>query len=115
MSMTPKLLTIAGQTMSMKEWSRQPGAAPYHTIVNRLIHGWPHEPAVFTPSRPRGGKGSRVRLVGVNRPSRASHVPPKRPALILAPNPRVPNPHPPTWGGFSSWPIEALEMLRRCA
>lgn len=111
MSMTPRLLTIQGRTMSMTQWSREPGAVKYIIIAQRLSKGWDDEPAVFKPAIPRAKK--RIRLVGVNRPSRAVRA--VRPAPVLAPNPRQANPHPPTWGGFSSWPIEALEMLRRCA
>lgn len=123
MSGTQKFLTIRGETASMTSWARRPGAARYHTIVNRLLHGWNHEEAVFTvskrgrppavgPKKPR----IRVRLVGVNRESRAGYVPlPKRPKLILAPSPRVANPHPPRLGGYRAYPIEAIEMLRRVA
>lgn len=120
MSMTPKLLTIGDRTMSITEWSKEPGAARYHTIINRLlVCGWADPAlAVFAPPRRnQGGKSfRRVRIVGVNRPSRSlKQTRLVRAESILVANPRQANPHPPTWGGFSSWPIEALPMLRRCA
>ena len=47
----------------------------------------------------------------------AGHYKPRsRPrAVVMAPAPHVPNPLPPRFGGFRSWPIEALELLRRVA
>lgn len=108
MSAHPKLLTIRGLTMGMKEWSKQPGAAKYHTIVNRLlIMGWEPEQAVFVPvTRSR----RRVRPVAVTQ-----GIYRHRPAVRLRSNPHRPNPHPPCVGGFRSWPIEALDLLRRVA
>lgn len=105
MSMTPKLLTIGGQTMSMKEWSRQPGAAPYLTICLRLKRGWDTEEAIFAPFGSRSSLGS----------SRASYVTYKRPPVRLRPSPHMPNPFRPCVGGFKSWPLEALPLLRRVA
>lgn len=52
--MKPILLTIKGQTMSMKDWSRQPGAVGNTTIHYRLLSGWAPERAVFEPSRITG-------------------------------------------------------------
>lgn len=97
--------------MGMKEWSKQPGAAKYITIIQRLRHGWEPERAVFARV-----DRSRIRRVGVNRESRGlGYLFVKRRPARLKSNPRRPNPHPPTWGGFSSYPIEALPILRRVA
>ena len=38
-------LTIAGVTMSAKQWSRKTGVH-YSTLLNRINKGWPHEKAV---------------------------------------------------------------------
>lgn len=96
--MKPRFLTINGVTRSLVGWSKQPGAANKTTISWRLkFFGWPPEKAVFEPSlRPRKEPEST-----------------KEPRQ--APAPRVANPHPPTWGGFASYPIEALPLLRRVA
>lgn len=102
----PVLLTIQGVTMSMAEWSRKPGAAKYATICRRLnVYGYEHERAVFGEAQ-RGGHRPRMLSVTYRK---------KRAAVALAPAPHIPNPLPPRFGGFRSWPIEALEVLRRCA
>ena len=49
--MTPRLLTIRGETRSIKSWSRQPGSVSYTTIINRLGRHWSDEDAVFKPAR----------------------------------------------------------------
>lgn len=118
--MRPTLLTLRGKTMSIADWSRQPGSVGNTTIHHRLLAGWDPERAVFEPSRKTGRPkmhrvDERVRITGINRASRAMTERHQRPEVILAPNPRVANPFPPTWGGFSSWPLESLPLLRRCA
>ena len=113
--MRPRLLTIKGVTRSVIGWSRQPGAVNRTTIIWRMkFLGWTAERAIFTPVT-RAVSMPRVRLVGVNRDTRSNGTHLKRPPVRLAPNPRVANPHPPTWGGFASYPIEALPLLRRVA
>lgn len=94
--MTPRLLTIAGESRSVVEWSKIPGAAPEHTIRRRLSRGWLDSEAVFlslgespSPITPR------------------SH--PRRPA------PQAPNPLRPTVGRVRSYPLESLDLLRRLA
>ena len=115
--MKPRLLTIKGITRSIFAWSLQPGAANHTTISWWLRNfGWDAEKAVFTPSlRPLKASTIRVRIVGINRPSRSNGARLKRPPVRRAPAPHLPNPHPPTWGGFASYPIEALPLLRRVA
>lgn len=122
--MRPTLLTIRDQTKTLREWALEPGAAKATTIHHRLLSGWTHERAVFDLAVNRGRPPKmgpklppkpRRRLVGVNRPSRAMTERYERPEVILAPCPRVPNPHPPCLGSFRSFPLEALELLRRCA
>ncbi len=102
----PVLLTIQGVTMSMAEWSRKPGAAKYATICRRLtVYGYEHERAVFGEAQ-RGGHRPKFAEVYYRK---------KRAAVVLAPAPRIANPFPPRLGGFRSYPIEALEILRRVA
>ena len=106
----PVLLTIHGVTMSMAEWSRKPGAAKYATICRRLrVYGYDDARAVFGEAQVGG------QMRGQTYP--AGHYKPRsRPrAVVMAPAPHVPNPLPPRFGGFRSWPIEALELLRRVA
>lgn len=102
--MKPRMLTIKGETQSMAAWSRVPGAAKYNTIADRVLRlHRDHEQAVFGPSlqgkvrrghgRSRGRRTLRAAISGT----------------------RTPSPHPPTWGGFASYPIEALSILRRVA
>lgn len=59
------MLTIGDQTMSVVQWSHQPGAAKYSTILDRLKINWEPERAVFeavTPGRYfERRKGPRVR------------------------------------------------------
>lgn len=103
---TPVLLTIKGVTMSAAEWSRKPGAAKYATILARLKrHGYEPERAVFSEAQ-RGGQIPHTASVVYRK---------KRAAVVLAPSPHFPNPLPPRFGGFRSWPLEALPILRRCA
>ncbi len=102
----PVLLTIKGVTMSAIEWSRQPGAAKYATILARLHrHGYEPERAVFNEAQ-RGGQIPNSAVVVYRK---------KRAAVALPPAPRIANPFPPCLGGFRSYPIEALEILRRVA
>lgn len=108
-----RLLTISGRSLSIADWSRQPGAASYRTIVYRLANGWQSKPAVFDPSA-RPFKPGPVRL-RAGRPSRSNGARLKRAAVLLEPNPHQANPFPPCVGGFRSWPLYALEILRRCA
>ena len=108
-----RLLTISGRSLSIADWSRQPGAASYRTIVYRLANGWQSKPAVFDPSA-RPYKPGPVRL-RAGRPSRSNGARLKRAAVRLEPNPHQANPFPPCVGGYRSWPIEALAILRRCA
>lgn len=113
--MRPRFLNINGVTRSIVGWSQQPGAVGKSTISWRLkFYGCPPEKAVFTPVV-RQVSMPRVRLVGVNRLTRSNGARLKRPPVRLAPAPHRPNPHPPTWGGFASYPIEALPLLRRVA
>jgi len=89
--MKVRYLTIKGQTRSMTEWSRQPGAAGQTTISWRLnVMGWDPERAVFGKSlRPRDGKGSLEKWA-------------RRKPVKFAPSPVLPMPILPTWGGFVS-------------
>lgn len=48
--MKPKLLTINGETRSIRAWSRHVGR-PQSTIMLRLSLGWPPEDAVFGEAR----------------------------------------------------------------
>jgi hypothetical protein len=109
----PRLLTIKGKTMSAKEWSRVAGSVHYSTIIARLDLGWPHERAVFFPVDQRRSAGSRKAARRFGPRGSVPYAP--RPAVNLAPAPHRPNPHPPTWGGYSSYPIEAIALLRRVA
>lgn len=95
-------LTIAGETRSVMEWSRVPGAVPYGTILKRLrILNWPPVEAVFEK-------------IGV-RPNRGRYIAyPKKPAP-RPPAPHVANPLRPRWGFSRSYSIERLAMLRRAA
>ena len=107
------LLTISGRSLSIADWSRQPGAASYRTIVYRLANGWQSKPAVFDPSA-RPYKPGPVRL-RAGRPSRSNGARLKRAAIRLEPSPHMPNPNPPCVGGYRAWPLYALAILRRCA
>lgn len=42
-----RILTIGGVSMTMVEWSEQPGAENYKNIHQRLKAGWTHKEAVF--------------------------------------------------------------------
>jgi hypothetical protein len=44
------MLTIKGESMSAKEWSRRPGAVSYGTILYRVRHGLTGWPAVYGPA-----------------------------------------------------------------
>ena len=48
--MTPRLLTIRGESRSVKAWSRLTKVS-YTTIINRLGRHWSDEDAVFKPVR----------------------------------------------------------------
>jgi hypothetical protein len=45
-------LEIGGRSMTVGEWSREPGAVSAQLIRRRLDLGWSHERAVFEPRRP---------------------------------------------------------------
>lgn len=109
----PRLLTIQGRTMSVKEWSKLAGAVHYSTIIARLDLGWPHERAVFAAVDQRRSAGSRKAARRFGPRGSVPYAP--RPAVRLGPSPHLPNPHPPTWGGFASYPVWALPLLRRVA
>lgn len=102
--MTPHLLTIEGVSMSMADWSRQPGAATYNTIADRVIRlNWDAKRAVFTTRE----QGIRERV------SRSRWA--KRPSVALQPRPPIANPLRPRVGSVKSYPIELLDILRRVA
>lgn len=95
-------LTIGGVTRSAMEWSRQPRAAAYATIMKRLrVLHWPEAEAVFerTGARPNTG-------VVLAPPPKKTSAPPA---------PHVANPLRPRWGFGRTYPIEYLAMLRRVA
>lgn len=106
-----RILTIKGRTMPAQAWALQPGAVRYWTILNRLNTGWSHQRAVFFPIDARRSAGAKKS----QRKGRGSVPYAARPAVDLPPAPRVINPHPPRWGGFASYPIESLPLLRRIA
>ena len=56
MGMTPRLITIDGETRSVTEWSRVPGAAKYATIITRLGAHWTNKEAVFGRDKPFPGR-----------------------------------------------------------
>ena len=102
----PRMLTIRGITMPMCDWARRPGAASYAAICKRVTkYGWSDEDAVFLASQP--GKSARADRM------RGSRI--KRETVVLTPAPYTPPPFRPTIGRFRSFPMEALEMLRRVA
>jgi len=112
MNTAPRLLTIKGRTMTAKAWSREPGAVRYCSILDRINKGWKAERAVFAPVDARKSAGG---MKSARFGFRGSVLAPARPPVKLAPNPHRPNPHPPTWGGYSIYPIEAIALLRRVA
>lgn len=112
MNSAPRLLTIKGRTMTAKAWSREPGAVKYWSILDRINRGWPPARAVFAPVDARKSAGA---MKSARFGYRGSVLAPARPPVRLAPNPRIANPHPPTWGGFASYPVWALPLLRRVA
>lgn len=102
----PRLLTIRNVTMPMCDWARRPGAASYAAICKRVAkYGWDHEQAVFGPLQP--GKSGRLER------ARACRI--KRETVSLPPAPYTPPPFRPTIGRFRSFPLSALEVLRRTA
>lgn len=102
--MTPRLLTIKGVTMSMAAWARQPGAATYNTIADRVIRlHWEDERAVFTTAEQ-----------GIRERSSRSRFP-KRPHLVPRSIPPAPSALRPRVGSVKSYPIELLDILRRVA
>lgn len=102
--MTPRLLTIKGVTQSMAAWSREPGAAGYNTIADRVIRlNWDAERAVYTTAE----QGIRERV------SRSRW--PKRPVFALPSAAHAPNPLRPRLGFVRSYPLEFLDILRRVA
>lgn len=100
--MKPIPLTIKGQTMSITEWSKAPGAARYNTIVKRLATQphISHEEAVFGTDR----RGRVVR----KRFRRIVEDAPVRPV-----EPRQATAYRPAWGYCRTFPLEALDVLRR--
>jgi len=85
--MRPRLLTINGETLSMRQWSLRPGAVHMSTIAWRLkVMGWKPEMAVFAANlRPVGG-GAFSRLERV-----------RRKQIRFAPAPELPKPILPRW------------------
>jgi len=56
-----RLLTIRGETKTMKDWSRDPVAAvDYGTMKMRRQHGWSDEDIVLLPKLRRGSKYGNV-------------------------------------------------------
>ena len=89
--------------MPMSEWARRPGAAAYHTISKRLDRSdCSDEDAVFLP-----------RHSALRDRKRQNRM--KREAVVLAPAPYEPPPFRPSVGRFRSFPICAIETLRRIA
>ena len=103
--MKATLVTINGVTRSIRQWSRQPGAAPYIMILHRLKRFWHPEEAVFAPPHSKARHGS----------IRASHTSFKRPPVQLRPNPHLPPPFRPCLGSFRSVPLDLLDVVRRSA
>lgn len=107
-----RFLTIKGRTMTVKEWSNQPGAVRYWTILNRLNTGWAASRAVFFPVDVKRSIGGRK---GARFGQRGFALAPARPPVNLRPNPHLPNPLRPCLGSVRSYPLEVLESLRRVA
>ena len=100
MMMTPTLLTIHGQTHSVSTWARISGTNR-HTIHNRLSKHWSNEDAVFKAVLPRG-QGRRRNYS-------------RRKKLPLPPIQIEPRGFRPCLGSVRSYPLAALDVLRRCA
>ena len=98
-------MTIDGVTRTPAEWAEQPGAMCLATIERRRRFGWSDKEAVFAPKRSSSAHCV-ARSVFFKRP-------PAR--VVREPHPRQANPLPPTWGGYRSFPIQHLELLRRHA
>lgn len=94
--MTPRLLTITGESRPLVEWATVPGAVPKETIRTRLWRGWLHADAVFLP-------------LGETPPSIVPQRERSKPA------PHIPNPLRPTRGSVRSYPLDSLPLLRRLA
>lgn len=94
--MTPRLLTIAGESRPLIEWATVPGAVSKETIRKRLWRGWLHADAVFLSL-------GATPLSLVQKPARQK------------PAPHLPNPLRPTVGRVRSYPLESIDLLRRLA
>jgi len=106
----PRLLTIRNVTMPMCDWARRPGAASYAAICKRVTkYGWDHESAVFRPAQP----GKPGRMDGRRSAPRRSVC--QGETVASPPAPYTPPPFRPTIGRFRSFPLSALETLRRVA
>ena len=92
-------ITIGNETRSLSEWARLAGLDP-KIVRSRLSYGWePYEavwePLCFTPRR------------------RTTDL--MREPVMLKPAPYQPPPFRPCVGGFRSFSIKALDVLRRSA
>lgn len=99
----PIILTIDGVSKTVGEWSLVKGAVGYHTIASRFHRGWDPRDAVFGPRRAKSDPRGRAGL-----------VPRRRSRTVVAPTQPTPAaPFRPTLGSFKSYPIAALDALRR--
>lgn len=101
-----RFLTIEGDTRSIKAWSREPGAAAYHTIWWRLKKGIEAKAAVFAPAH------SKAAIAGAPDDPLPVYRPRKRRARTT---PILDTTFRPIVGSFKSVPIEMLDTIRRLA
>lgn len=98
------LLKIGSRSMTVHAWARVKGAVAYSTIHSRLRRGWPAKRAVFeaplktdaglptlAPVKRSGNGGMRGRVDASS----------------------LPTPILPRWGSSRTFPLEALDVLRR--